>query len=145
MAEKGADESTKLAEQVIALIQSKFPGGVEYGAVELGDAVVRIKKEDVKPFFSFLRDDSSLRFDLLLSLTAVDYLPLEGDKNVKERYEAVYHLLSLPNRYRLRVKVWVAEEDASIDSISDLWAAANFMEREAWGYVRCKICRTPGP
>jgi NADH-quinone oxidoreductase subunit C len=84
-----------------------------------------------------------LRFDLLLSVTVVDYLSLEGNKEFKERYEVVYHLLSLANRYRLRVKVWVPEEPASVDSITHLWTAANFMEREAWDMYGVKFTGHP--
>jgi NADH-quinone oxidoreductase subunit C/D len=73
-----------------------------------------------------LRDDPENRFDLLLDLCGVDYP--ERD----ERFEAVYHLCSLPLDRRLRLKVPVPEDDPVLPSLIGVWKAANWFEREAW-------------
>jgi len=73
-----------------------------------------------------LRDDPAARFDLLLDLCGVDYPDRE------ERFEAVYHLYSLPRADRLRLKVPVGEADPALPSLIPVWKAANWFEREAW-------------
>jgi len=101
-----------------------------------GDATVLVEREAVHAALQALRDDPLLRFNLLIDLTAVDYLGREP------RFEVVYHLASLdvepgsskfaPLRGRVRVKAGVPESDCRIASCVDLWAAANWMEREVW-------------
>jgi NADH-quinone oxidoreductase subunit C len=101
-----------------------------------GDATVLVDPEHVHGVLAQLRDDSLLCFNLLIDLTAVDYLGREP------RFEIVYHLASLHLHppagqpcalpRRLRVKTAVAESDPRLRSISDLWDAANWMEREVW-------------
>jgi len=75
-----------------------------------------------------LRDTPSLRFNVLLEVTAADYLPREP------RFEVVYHLLSIPNRQRLRLKVRVAsnEIDGVVPTVQSIWPAAGWPEREVW-------------
>ena len=73
-----------------------------------------------------LRDDPETRYDLLLDLCGVDY----PDRD--ERFEAVYHLYSLPRAERLRLKVPVTESDPSLPSLTGVWKAADWFEREAY-------------
>ena len=75
-----------------------------------------------------LRDTPSLRFNVLVEVTAADYLPREP------RFEVVYHLLSIPNRLRLRVKVRVgsSEIDGVVPTVQSVWPAAGWPEREVW-------------
>ena len=72
-----------------------------------------------------LRDTPSLRFNVLLEVTAADYLPRSP------RFEVVYHLLSIPNRMRLRVKVRV-QEGGSVATTQGVWPSAGWLEREVW-------------
>ena len=74
-----------------------------------------------------LRDTPALAFNVLLEVTAADYLPREP------RFEVVYHLLSIPNRARLRVKVRVAggtAADGIVPTVQAVWPAAGWPERE---------------
>jgi NADH-quinone oxidoreductase subunit C len=72
-----------------------------------------------------LRDTPSLGFTALIEITAADYLPKDP------RFEVVYHLLSIPNRARLRVKVRVGA-DASLPTVQGVWKGAGWPEREVW-------------
>ncbi|MBN8547960.1 MAG: NADH-quinone oxidoreductase subunit C [Deltaproteobacteria bacterium] len=78
-------------------------------------------------FFSVLKTESEFRFDFLVNVTAVDWMDAHP-----ERFEVVYHLMSVPLRWRLRVKIEVPEQKPEVDSLCGLWNSANFMEREAW-------------
>jgi NADH-quinone oxidoreductase subunit C len=71
-----------------------------------------------------LRDHPDLRFLLLADLTAVDWWPAEP------RYEVVYHLSSMTER--LRVKVRLEGIAASLPTVQDLWPGAGWLERETW-------------
>ncbi len=92
-----------------------------------GDTTVIVKKERIKEILSFLKNDEQLRFNFLMDLTCVDYL---GKKS--ERFEVVYHLYSLGNNWRIRIKVPVSEEDPTVDSVTDIWIGANWFEREVY-------------
>lgn len=92
-----------------------------------GDITVVVKKERIKEILSFLKNDEQLRFNFLMDLTCVDYL---GKKS--ERFEVVYHLYSLGNNWRIRIKVPVSEEDPTVDSVTDIWIGANWFEREVY-------------
>ncbi|MFQ5514809.1 MAG: NADH-quinone oxidoreductase subunit C [Myxococcota bacterium] len=101
-----------------------------------GDATVQVDPVHIRECLRTLRDDEELRFCFLMDLTAVDYLGREP------RFEVVYHLASIETeprgtepsalRARLRVKAAVAEEPGVLDSVVELWPAANWMEREVF-------------
>jgi NADH-quinone oxidoreductase subunit C len=72
-----------------------------------------------------LRDTPALRFNVLTEVTAADYLPR------RPRFEVVYHLLSIPHRSKLRVKVRV-EDGGSVPTVQQVWPSAGWPEREVW-------------
>jgi NADH-quinone oxidoreductase subunit C len=121
-----------LTQEVIEYISQKQHEHVQIVSLSLGDLEVRVASEGLKQVLAFLRDDPALRFTLLLSVTAVDYLDAAA-----ERFEVVYHLRSLHlaasrQAALIRVKVSVSENNPTISSIVSLWPGANFMERECW-------------
>ncbi len=73
-----------------------------------------------------LRDDPSLRFELLSSVSGVDYLGTEN------RLHAVYHFTSMTYRRRIRVEVSVSVDDPHIPSIVATYPTADWQERETW-------------
>ena len=102
----------------------------------VGDTTVLVERSKLHASLAALRESTELAFNLLIDLTAVDYLGREP------RFEVVYHLASLdltPRgsepaliRHRLRVKTPVPESDPEVASVCDVWPAANWMEREVW-------------
>ncbi len=79
----------------------------------------------------FCRDDAELAFEVLMDLTAVDYLKYPGRED-GPRFDVVYHLYSLRLNHRLRVKVRVDEDEAVVPTVVPLWPIANWLEREVW-------------
>ncbi len=73
-----------------------------------------------------LAQDSAFGFTLLIDIVGVDYLSREP------RYELVYHLVSIERAERLRLKVPVAGADPRVASVTGVWPAAGFLEREVW-------------
>jgi NADH-quinone oxidoreductase subunit C/D len=84
-----------------------------------------------------LRDDPSTRFDLLLDVCGMDF-PDRDDED-GGRFEAVYHLYSVPRAERVRLKVRVTESDPTIPSMIPVWKAANWFEREAFDMFGLKF------
>jgi NADH-quinone oxidoreductase subunit C len=112
---------------LLELLKSKFGGQLIDPRLDLGDAVVGIDRSLLLDFLKNLKEDPDLRFNMIIDITAVDWMDTKPD-----RFEVVYHLMSLPHLYRLRIKVAVPESDPSVDSCVSLWSGANFMERETW-------------
>jgi NADH-quinone oxidoreductase subunit C len=107
-----------------------------------GDHTAVVTREALLDVLSHCRDDASLRFDLLMDLTAVDYLKFPGRED-GPRFEVVYHLYSVPHNHRLRVKVRVEEDDAVVPTAVRLWPIANWMEREVWDMFGVRFAGHP--
>lgn len=107
-------------------LQSIFPDAFEQLSEDRGELTVEVRPDALRSLLERLREHSELRFRFLADLTAVDRFPLEP------RFEIVYHLLSLENRWRLRLKTRVPGGNPSVDSIAALWPAANMLEREVF-------------
>jgi len=90
----------------------------------LGEPTIVVAKSKLVETARFLRDE--LKFNFLMDVTAVDYWKR------KPRFEVVYHFFSLPNRWRLRLKVPVGEQDPEVDTLTELWPSANWYEREVY-------------
>ena len=72
-----------------------------------------------------LKENEKLKFNQFIDLTAVDY------PNKKNRFEMIYILLSVEFNYRIIIKFFI-NEDESVDSITNLFPASNWYEREVW-------------
>ena len=86
-------------------IQSRQPQHVLSTKVEFGELTVEADRNSIVPFLEFLKTDPNCRFSTLVDLTAVDYPEREA------RFDVVYHLLSMYQNQRLRVKIQVREEE----------------------------------
>jgi len=85
---------------------------------------VSIAPSHIRESCAILRDDSQAQFNFLSDITAEDWYPSEP------RFEVVYHLLSIPRRDRVRLKVRLPGSDPCVESITTVWPAADFFERE---------------
>jgi NADH-quinone oxidoreductase subunit C len=103
-----------------------FPEAILATHAQVGDATAIVDRARVVTLMRFLRDDEATSFEMLSDLTAVDLLG-RGEP----RFEVVYHLYSVAKGHRLRVKAGVPET-AGIDSVTEVWPAANWMEREVF-------------
>jgi NADH-quinone oxidoreductase subunit C len=94
-------------------------------AIAHDELMVRVKREAIVRVLGFLRDDAKCQFKLLADLCGADY------PDRPERFEVVYNLLSLKLNQRIRIKVTTDEENA-VPSVTGLYRAAGWFEREAW-------------
>ena len=112
---------------LVALLQEAVPGALVEGAPSLDlHTTIYVTRGDLPAVARALRDRSDLRFALLAELTAADFGPREP------RFELVYTLVSLEHGLRLRMKVRLQGDDARVATVSDVWPAANWLEREVW-------------
>lgn len=89
------------------------------------DGFIRVAAADLVELSTFLRDDDRLQFDLLHSLTAVDYLK-EG------KIELIYSLDSTSLNHILAVRVFLDRDDAVCPTLENVWRTADWHERESW-------------
>jgi NADH-quinone oxidoreductase subunit C/D len=101
--------------------------GLKFLTTSTGDDVLEVDKDSVPAVFQQFKDSG--RFDFLMDVTAVDHLNQMAGR--QKRFDVVYHLFSSKTYARLRVKAQVGEGEA-IPSISPIYRAANWFEREAY-------------
>jgi NADH-quinone oxidoreductase subunit C len=106
-------------------ISAALPEEVLGFDVAYDELMVRVVQDAVVKVLTFLRDDQNCQFKVLLDVTAVDYPQRD------ERFEVVYHLLSLKHNQRVRVKL-AADEETPVPSVTEVFNSANWLEREAW-------------
>jgi NADH-quinone oxidoreductase subunit C len=97
-----------------------------------GQHAVTVGPETLRELLLFLRDDKDTALDWLIDVGGVDYLTY-GDEDEREwRFEVAYQLYSMSKNHRFRVKVAVRDEAVEVPSVWDLWAIANWEEREVY-------------
>jgi NADH-quinone oxidoreductase subunit C len=100
-----------------------------------GETTVLVAAPRIRDVALFCRD--SLGYDMLLDLCSVD---LHGND---PRFEVVYELTSLAASTRLRLKSSLSEDEAEIDSVTDVWPTANWHEREVWDMMGIRFRNHP--
>ena len=88
---------------------------------------VVVPRETIVPVCTFLRDDPSLRYDMLAELNGVDYLNYPG---ARDRFGLAYVLLNTTTGERVVVKTYLNEPDLTVSSAFPLWKGADWLERE---------------
>ena len=111
--------------RAVVKLKEKFAASIIDVVEFLGEVTVTVKQEDILEILTFLKQ--SRLYNLLTDLTAVDYL---GKK--EERFMLVYQLFSIANKDRLRIKAPLTEADGHIQSATQVWATANWLEREVF-------------
>ena len=127
---------------ILARLQERFAGAVLGTHAEHGDDTALVDLRALPEVLQFCRDDAALRFDMLMDLTAVDYLTYPGREDAP-RFEVVYHLYSVPHNHRVRIKVGVEEDAPVVPSAVPLWPIANWLEREVWDMYGLRFAEHP--
>ena len=108
-----------------ALVSAQRPDCVLEYAVKFDELNIDVSPSSIVGFVDFLKSDRNCRFSTLVDITAVDYPGRE------KRFDVVYHLLSMYQNQRLRLRMSVSEEDM-VASIVDVHPSANWFEREVF-------------
>ena len=118
-------EQLDALKEVGAFIAGALPTDVISHEVRAGELSVRVQRASIVKVLTLLRDDSNCQFNQLSDLCGVDYP--EQD----ERFEIVYHLLSMRQNQRMRIKV-TTDEETPVPSVSGVFPCADWFEREVW-------------
>jgi NADH-quinone oxidoreductase subunit C len=145
--------------ELIAAVRDRFPGVVKASHSYRGDATLVLGREFLLEVARTLKEDPAFQMGFLMDLTAVDFsdfgkkpspaffassgVAVRPSPEIPDpdpwpgppgpgRFVVVYHLYSLALKHRLRLEVPVEETDAEVDSLTSLWAAADWLEREVW-------------
>lgn len=104
-------------------------GGAVGDALPALDGILTffVDKQAVVQVLNFLKNHKEGAFDLLTDITAVDWLNMPGKE---ARFEVIYHLCSTTNNHRIRIKAKVDESDLKLPSVTGVYLAANWLERE---------------
>jgi NADH-quinone oxidoreductase subunit C len=89
-----------------------------------GESTLVVPKSHLRRVCEFLRDSPALRFNFLSDVTGMDRFPVEP------RFELNYHLLSIPHRATLRLRLRAHGADPVVPSVMPIWPTANWHERE---------------
>ncbi|MBI3525710.1 MAG: NADH-quinone oxidoreductase subunit C [Betaproteobacteria bacterium] len=102
-------------------------------ATAFGELTLEVAAADYLAVARTLRDHSGLRFDQLIDLCGVDYSTYGDGAWQGKRYAIVSHLLSVEKNWRLRLRVFAADDEFPVvDSLTDVWNCVNWFEREAF-------------
>ena len=110
----------------LAAAYPQFDAAVEKIVVDRGELTLHVAREHVRELAQVLRDDPALRFELMSSVSGVDYLGTE------HRLHAVYHLTSMTYRRRVRLEAAVSVEDPHVPSVTPVYPTADWQERETY-------------
>lgn len=118
-----------------AALEKALGNRVQKLAEHVGELTLIVKADDYLDTARILRDDPSLRFELLLDLCGVDYSAYGDGAWDGPRFAAVSHLLSITHNWRLRVRVFAPDDDVPVvPSLIDVWNSVNWFEREAFDF-----------
>jgi NADH-quinone oxidoreductase subunit C len=127
---------------MLARLSERFGSHVVETHDQHGDHTAVVAREAIVAILGFCRDDAGLRFEVLMDLTAVDYLQFPGRED-GPRFDVVYHLYSITHNHRLRLKVPVEQDDAVVPTATGLWPIANWLEREVWDMFGIRFAGHP--
>ena len=119
-------------ENLMERLQNAFGDALLRCDAALGEVTVEVRRESIGDVSRALRDDENFAFSQLIDLCGVDYLEYGQGTWQGPRFAVVYHLLSLGNNIRLRVKAFVDDDEPRIASVTGIWSCANWYEREAF-------------
>jgi NADH-quinone oxidoreductase subunit C len=91
-----------------------------------GETTIVVPRELLRATAERCREDAKLQYNFLTDATCVDRTPAEP------RFELNYHLVSIPRREKVRLRVWVRGNDPVVDSLVPVWPGANWLEREVF-------------
>jgi NADH-quinone oxidoreductase subunit C len=125
------DTASRDAGRLAELLGNDLLGRKEFR----GETTLMVSASRLHEAALFCRD--SLGYDMLLDLCSVDH------HGSDPRYEVIYELYSLASATHLRLKCTTGEEEAEVDSVTDIWPTANWHEREVWDMMGIRFRNHP--
>jgi NADH-quinone oxidoreductase subunit C len=137
--ESPAEAHTRIAD----LVAERLPDTIERVVTDRGELTLYVSRDRLLDVLRLLRDHEDLRFELLSSVSGVDYLN-HPDHTDDRRLHSVYHLTSMTYRRRIRVEVAVTVDDPHMPSAVPVYPTADWQERETWDFFGIVYDGHPG-
>ena len=139
-----------------AQLTERFAEHIQRSEIAFGELTIEVSPANLIEIAQTLRDEPTFDFQMLVDVCGVDYLhyglsewetesatatgfergvdrrAINHPHLTQPRYAAVYHLLSLRQNHRLRIRVLLDEHDLKVPSVMSIWPSANWFEREAF-------------
>jgi len=121
----------------IARLRAWNPTAVEGAKFDREEVSIFVERSSIREACALLRDDPGCPFNYLSDVTCVDWYPSEP------RFEVIYHLLSIPKRERVRLKVRLGSDSPALESVTAVWPSANYFEREVFDLFGIRFAGHP--
>ncbi len=121
----------------VARLLAWNPSSVTGAKFDRDEMTIYLDRANIRDACALLREDASCAFNFLSDVTCVDWYPAEP------RFEIVYHLLSIPNKERIRLKVRLDSANPVVESLTPTWPAANYFEREIFDLFGIRFAGHP--
>jgi NADH-quinone oxidoreductase subunit C len=123
--EEGPKPTDAANHPLVKKLKSKFGETIGEAQEFIGQLCVRVARDRIAEVCQFLRDNAETQFNYLSDVTCVHY-----PERVEAPFEMVYNLFSIPTNERVRLKS--STDDAGVESVTSVWPAANWLEREVY-------------
>jgi len=111
----------------VEAVKKAYPQAVEDVVEYAGETTLILNPDYLPAVARFVRDSAGLVYNFLSDISAVDYYP---DYNRPGRFGVSYHVLSMLYKRRLRLKVYLPEDEPTVETVTSVWPGANWPERE---------------
>jgi NADH-quinone oxidoreductase subunit C len=126
VSETVSENTNQSANVVVERLRAWNPKAVAEVIQFRGETTIVVPRELLRGAAERCRQDATLQFNLLTDATCIDRFPLEP------RFEMNYHLVSIPRRDKIRLRVRLSGGDPVVDSLLPVWPGANWLEREVF-------------
>ncbi|MBP9656480.1 MAG: NADH-quinone oxidoreductase subunit C [Candidatus Promineofilum sp.] len=113
-------------DMVVEKLRAALPDAIEDVSDFRGERTLIIRQNKIVDACRLLRDDPELRYNFLSDIVADDMLP------DYPRFAVSYHLLSMPHKHRIRLRVEVDDPDEGPQTVEPVWPVATWLEMEVW-------------
>jgi NADH-quinone oxidoreductase subunit C len=122
-----------LTKNLLSKLKKSFGRKIIRIKYHLGEITIVIDPTNLHDILKSLRDQKEFHFKQLIDLCSIDYMDYPSEQVDQRRFAVVYHLLSISNNQRLRVKSFIKDNDfPTIQTVIDVWPNADWYEREAF-------------
>jgi NADH-quinone oxidoreductase subunit C len=121
---------TESLQALAAAVQEAYGDAITCAQEHVGELTFEVRRADLTRVCAGLRD--RFQFEQLIDLCGADYLEYGEEQRQGPRFAVVYHLLSVARNQRLRLRTYLDDELPLVDSVVEIWASANWYEREAF-------------
>ena len=132
-----------IGEEIQKKLSEKFPQAIQGSADRYGQLEIQVEASAIVKVIKFLRDEKEFNFNMLIDLVGIDYLAYPNWTG--NRFGVAYLLKSLTLGHRLHLKVTVSETEPDVPTLSELYANANWLEREVFDQYGVRFTGHPNP